>query len=210
MSDVIDVIKKRRSIRKYTARRVTKETLKEILEAARWAPSAHNAQPWRFIVLTDTPKKRELAKAMTAAWMADMSKDGTSSEVRESLSKLSVERFTRAPVLLVACLTMKDMIKYADESRRNSERDLAVQSLGAAVQNMLLAAHSNNLGACWFCAPVFCKEAVRQVLKIPEEAEPQALITLGYPAEKPHAPCRKSLENYAFSGFWGKKLQEGC
>ena len=83
MSDVIDVIKKRRSIRKYAARRVPKEILREILEAARWAPSAHNAQPWRFIVLTDMPKKRELANAMADAWMADMNKDGTSSEVRE-------------------------------------------------------------------------------------------------------------------------------
>jgi F420 biosynthesis protein FbiB-like protein len=143
---------------------------------------------------------------MANAWIADMTEDGTASETRENTSKASVERFTRAPVLIVACVTMKDMIKYADEPRQRCERDLAVQSLGAAIQNMLLVAHSKNLGACWFCAPIFCKDTVRKVLKIPEDAEPQALIALGYPAEKPRAPYRKPLENYSYLDCWGKKL----
>jgi len=210
MDNIMDLIKERRSIRSYSSRKVPISVLRQVLEVTRWAPSAHNAQPWRFIVLIDEPSKKELANAMANAWITDMIKEGILPEAREEVTKTSIERFTRAPVLIAACLTMKDMINYEEKSRQNSERDLAVQSLGAAVQNMLLVAHSNNLGACWFCAPVFCKEAVRQVLKIPEEAEPQALITLGYPAEKPRAPDKKSLENYAFSGFWGKKLQEGC
>jgi len=206
MGHIIDAIKERRSIRKYSSRPVSTEILSEILEAARWAPSAHNAQPWRFIVLIDTSLKQELSEAMANAWTADMTEDGTPSETSENTSKASVERFTRAPVLIVACLTMEDMIKYADESRQKSERDLAVQSLGAAIQNMLLVAHSKNLGACWFCAPIFCKDTVRKVLKIPEDAEPQALIALGYPAEKPRAPYRKPLENYSYLDCWGKKL----
>ena len=102
---------------------------------------------------------------------------------------------------------MQDMLEYEDELRRKSERDLAVQSLGAAIQNMLLTAHSKGLGACWYCAPVFSKEMVRKVLRIPEEVEPQALIPLGYPAEKPLMPRRKSLGEIAFWGRWGKKLE---
>ena len=206
MGHIIDAIKERRSIRKYSSRPVSTEILREVLQAAGWAPSAHNAQPWRFIVLIDTSLKQELSEAMANAWTADMTEDGTPSETRENTSKASVERFTRAPVLIVACLTMEDMIKYADESRQKSERDLAVQSLGAAIQNMLLVAHSKNLGACWFCAPIFCKDTVRKVLKIPEDVEPQALIALGYPAEKPRAPYRKPLENYSYLDCWGKKL----
>jgi F420 biosynthesis protein FbiB-like protein len=206
MGHIIDAIKERRSIRKYSSRPVSTEILKEILEAAQWAPSAHNAQPWRFIVLIDASLKQELSEAMANAWTADMTEDGTPSETRENTSKASVERFTRAPVLIVAYLTMEDMIKYADEPRQRCERDLAVQSLGAAIQNMLLAAHANGLGACWFCAPIFCKDTVRKVLKIPEDAEPQALIALGYPAEKPRAPYRKPLENYSYLDCWGKKL----
>jgi len=206
MSCITDVIRERRSIRKYAPRPVPTETLREVLEAAQWAPSAHNAQPWRFIVLIDEPSKKELANAMANAWITDMIKEGILPEAREEVTKTSIERFTRAPVLIAACLTMKDMINYEEKSRQNSERDLAVQSLGAAVQNMLLAAHSKKLGACWFCAPVFCKEAVRTILKIPKDVEPQALIAMGYPAEMPPAPHRKTLENYAYAGSWGKNL----
>jgi coenzyme F420-0:L-glutamate ligase/coenzyme F420-1:gamma-L-glutamate ligase len=206
MGHIIDAIKERRSIRKYAPRPVSMEIIREVLEAAGWAPSAHNAQPWRFIVLTDASLKRELSETMADVWVADMTKDGIGSEAREKQRKASVERFTHAPVLIVACLTMKDMLRYADESRQKSERDLAVQSLGAAVQNMLLAAHANGLGACWFCAPIFCKETIRKILKIPDDVEPQALITLGYPAEKPRAPSRKPLENYSHLDYWGKKL----
>lgn len=205
MSCVTDAIKKRRSIRKYSSRTVSKEILSEILEAASWAPSAHNAQPWRFIVLIDKTLKQDLAEAMANAWMADMIKDGTPAEVREKMAKASVERLTSAPVLAVACVTMEDMIKHTDESRQMFEHDLAVQSLGAAIQNMLLTAHSKGLGACWFCAPIFCKDAVRKVLKTPEDVEPQALITVGYAAEKPRAPPRKPLQSLSYLDCWGKK-----
>jgi len=143
---------------------------------------------------------------MADVWVADMIKDGVASEARENQRKTSVERFAHAPVLIVACLTMQDMLRYADESRQKSEHDLAVQSLGAALQNLLLAAHANGLGACWFCAPIFCKEVIRKILKIPDDVEPQALITLGYPAEKPRAPSRKPLETYSYVDCWGKKL----
>jgi F420 biosynthesis protein FbiB-like protein len=206
MSCVTDAIKTRRSIKKYSRRRIPIKLISEILEAAGWAPSAHNAQPWRFIVLIDKALKQDLAQAMADAWMADMIKDGTPAEVRENMVKASVERFTCAPVLVVACLTMKDMIRYADASRQKCERDLAVQSIGAAIQNMLLAAHSKSLGACWFCAPIFCKDTVKKVLKITEDVEPQALIAMGYPAEKPSAPSRKPLQSYSYLDCWGKKL----
>jgi coenzyme F420-0:L-glutamate ligase/coenzyme F420-1:gamma-L-glutamate ligase len=206
MGYVMDLIKRRRSIRKFSPRQIDIAVVREVLEAAQWAPSAHNAQPWRFIILIDASLKRDLAEAMAAAWRADMTKDGVAVEVRENMAKASVERFACAPVLVVACLTMKDMAKYADELRQRCERDLAVQSLGAAVQNMLLVAHAKGLGACWFSTPSFCKETVRKVLKMPKDVEPQALIALGYPAEKPRAPSRKPLKSYTYFDDWGKKL----
>jgi coenzyme F420-0:L-glutamate ligase/coenzyme F420-1:gamma-L-glutamate ligase len=206
MDYIVELIKKRRSIRNYSPQKVESVVLREVLASARWAPSAHNAQPWRFIVLVDDVAKRDLVEAMADAWKADMIKDGVLAGVRETIDRVSVKRFTHAPVLIVTCLAMKDMRKYADESRQKCERDLAVQSLGAAIQNMLLVAHAKGLGACWFCAPIFCKETVRKVLKVPEDVEPQALITLGYPAEKPRAPHRSRLQNYAYLDCWGKKI----
>ena len=94
------------------------------------------------------------------------------------------------------------MSSQPDETRQKVERDLAVQSLGAAMQNLLLAADAKGLGACWFCAPAFCKEAVREALAIPSEVEPHALIALGYPDESPKAPPRKGLANYCFKDKW--------
>ena len=86
------------------------------------------------------------------------------------------------------------------------ERDLAIQSFGAAIQNLLLTAHAAGLGACWYCAPGFCKETVREVLKIPDSVEPQAFVILGYPAETPSVPPKKSLAENCFLNMWGSKL----
>jgi coenzyme F420-0:L-glutamate ligase/coenzyme F420-1:gamma-L-glutamate ligase len=96
------------------------------------------------------------------------------------------------------------MRKFPDDMSRRSERDLAVQSLGAAIQNMLLVANVEGLGACWFSAPSFCKETVRKVLEIPENVEPQALIAIGYPDEKVDVPKRRLLSDYCFGDSWEK------
>jgi F420 biosynthesis protein FbiB-like protein len=204
MSDVARAIRERRSVRKYLQKPVPEKNLREILEAATWAPSAHNAQPWRFVVLTEGPAKRALADAMAQAWLHDLEKDGVPKAARLESAHASAERFAGSPVLVVACVTLKDMDSYADAKRRKSERDLAIQSLSAAIQNLLLTAYAKGLGACWYCAPAFCQAAVRKALKIPEEVEPQALITLGYPDEKPEAPLRNPLEVSVFWDSWGK------
>ena len=197
-----DAIKKRRSIRKYLPRQVPQSIIKEVLAAAGWAPSAHNSQPWRFIVLADASVKRRLADAMGDAWVKDLQRDGITVESDKRTER--VERFATAPVLVLACLTVVDLRKFPDSERQMCERDLAVQSFGAALQNLLLAAHAKGLGACWFCAPAFCKETVRKILEIPNSVEPQAFIAMGYPAEKPRVPIKKLLEGYCFVDIWGK------
>jgi coenzyme F420-0:L-glutamate ligase/coenzyme F420-1:gamma-L-glutamate ligase len=204
MPDVFDAIRERRSIRKYQQKPVPQEIVEEILSAAQWAPSAHNAQPWQFIVLNDASVKRELAEAMAQSWAIDMTEEGT--KIDAEMRRARVERFATAPVLILACLTAEGMNRFPDEKRQNVERDLAMQSLGAALQNMLLAAFAKGLGACWFCAPGFCKETVRKVLKIPDKVDSQALVAMGYPAEKPIAPPRKLIEEYCFRDKWGSKL----
>jgi len=203
MQNASNMIKDRRSIRKYLDRPVPQRTIEEILDAARWAPSAHNAQPWRLTVLADKSVKHELAKAMAESWAEDTAKDGL--EIEDDKLNNRIDRFTNAPVLILACLSIDDMNKFSDEKRQTTERDLAMQSIGAAIQNMLLTAHMNGLGTCWFCAPAFCKETVTKVLKIPDQIEPEALITMGYPAEKPPAPPRKLLADYCFKDKWNLK-----
>jgi coenzyme F420-0:L-glutamate ligase / coenzyme F420-1:gamma-L-glutamate ligase len=204
MSNLDDAIKKRRSIRKYLPREVSQKIVLDVLEAAGCAPSAHNSQPWRFIVLQDPSVKRRLADAMADAWAKDMQRDGIAIEAAKRAER--VERFATAPVLVLACLTLEGLPKYSDVERQDTERDLAVQGFGAALQNLLLTAHAKGLGACWFCAPAFCKETVRKTLKIPDAVEPQAFVALGYPAEKPQVPIKKLLEGYCFVDVWGRSL----
>ena len=204
MSNLLDVLRQRRSVRKYQARPVPKELISEVLEAAGWAPSAHNAQPWRFIVLADPKIKRRLAEAMAEAWAADMARDGVT--VEPETVRFRVERFADAPALILACLSMDGMARFPEVERQKLEQDLAMQSLAASLQNMLLAAHSLGLAACWFCAPSFCKQTVRETLEIPSEIEPEALITFGYPDEEPPTPERKQVGDYCFRDKWGTKF----
>ena len=101
MSNMLDAIKERRSVRTYQSRTVPHELIEQVLVAAGWAPSAHNAQPWRFIVLADESVKRKLAEAMAESWAADIAKDGL--KIEEDKRKVRVERFncTRANTCLL-------------------------------------------------------------------------------------------------------------
>ena len=203
---ILSLFKNRRSVRDYSLREVSDKVLFEILEATRWAPSAHNAQPWRFIVVREPDVKRELAEAMASRWDKDMSKNGVPQENRESLIKTSIKRFTNAPILIIVCLTMEDMDKYPDRRRQKIEYVMAVQSVAAAIENMLLAAHAEGLYSCWFCAPLFCQDVVRKVLGVPRNVEPQALVTLGYSAERLEPPPRKLLQEIVHQDRW----REAC
>ena len=86
------------------------------------------------------------------------------------------------------------MDRYPDDKRNAAEHTMAVQSTALAAQNLLLAAHNEGLGACWICAPLFCPDVVVKTLDLPPGWEPQALITLGYPAAPARESTRQPLE----------------
>jgi F420 biosynthesis protein FbiB-like protein len=145
------------------------------------------------VVIQSAATKRLLAETMAAAFRRDLERDGRlSTEVEDRIAS-SVGRFRRAPLLLLACLTMKPLDVYPDAVRQQAEYVMGVQSVAAAIQNILLAAYAEGLGSCWHCAPLFCAAEVRRVLKLPDDFQPQALITLGVAAESPNPPPRRSL-----------------
>jgi F420 biosynthesis protein FbiB-like protein len=156
--------------------------VQRLLEAAIWAPSAHNRQPWRFVVLSSAETRRALAAAMGERLRADLTADGAAPELIERDVSRSYSRISGAPLAIVVCLSMADMDRYPDGRRNEAEYIMAVQSVAMAAQNLLLAAHAEGLGACWMCAPLFCPDVVRNALNLPADWQPQALITLGYPA----------------------------
>lgn len=191
---LFDVMRTRRSIRRYADRPVGGEAVARLLEAAIWAPSAHNRQPWRFFVIQTEAVKLALAEAMGARLRADRLTDGDPPEAVEADAARSRARLAASPVVVAVCLSMADMDSYPDTRRKKAEYLMAAQSVAMAVQNFLLAAHAAGLGACWMCAPLFCPEAVSAALGLPAHWEPQALITLGYPANVGKPASRKSME----------------
>ncbi|MBS7646731.1 MAG: nitroreductase family protein [Candidatus Bathyarchaeia archaeon] len=203
--NVIETVKTRRSIRKFKNDKISRDMINLILDIARWAPSAHNAQPWRCIIIDDEKVKLKLANEMGKAWLLDLLGDGVPEDKAKEMVRIeSFERITKSPVVIIACLTMEDMHKYPDKRRQRAEYMMAVQSVAAYVQTLLLLAHHFGLGACWICAPLFCQKAIRKALGLPRKIEPQAMIIMGYPDEKPKPPQRKDLDEICSYNFWHK------
>lgn len=178
-----DVVFSRRSIRRYAPQAIPESTLERILTAAMWAPSAHNRQPWRFVLVSGVQQKRDLAKAMGRRLRRDLQADGLPEDAIEKDTQRSFERISSAPALILICLSMEDMDSYPDQERQRNEWIMATQSAAMAGQNLLLAAEAEGLGACWMCAPLFCTDVVRETLALPAGWQPQGLITLGHAAE---------------------------
>ncbi|MBL8115964.1 MAG: nitroreductase family protein, partial [Anaerolineae bacterium] len=183
----------RRSIRRYRNEPVSRDVIIDLLNQAIWAPSAHNRQPWRFAVVDDVVQKEALARAMGDRLRRDLQADYVPEDVIEADVSRSYRRITSAPVVIILSLSMIDMDVYPDERRNWNEFLMAVQSTAMAGQNFMLAAHRTGLGTCWMCAPLFSGDVVKESLELPDDWQPQALITVGYPAEV-REKTRKPLE----------------
>jgi nitroreductase len=163
--DLSEAIKGRRSIRTYKRLDLPQETIDKLLEAARWAPSAGNVQPWAFVVVSSPQTKRNL-----------------------SLAAYGQEDLKEASVVIVVCADEK----RAEQSYGARGKNLyCLQDTAAAVQNILLTAYSLGLGSCWVGA--FKEEEARKVINAPKEMRPVALIPIGYPDEAPPPRSRRPV-----------------
>jgi PPOX class probable F420-dependent enzyme len=190
----------RQSVRAFQERPVPRAALEEMVEAARWAPSPHGAQPWRVVVLTRSVAKRALANAMGEEWRRTLAMDGEDEETVARRLHLSQQRIEGAPALILACLYLADLDRYPDPDRQRAEEVMAIQSLGAALQNMLLAAYSLGLDTGWMCAPLFAQRTVRAALDLDVSLIPHALISVGYkaaePRRRPHRPASELIARF--------------
>ena len=183
-----NLLRSRRSVRWYRPEPIPTEILDRILTSAARAPSAHNRQPWRYLVLTGPGGKDALARTMGARLAEDRRRDGDAdAAIRDDVER-SYRRIVGAAAVIVVALTLEPMDHYPDAARSRAEYLMTVQSTAMATQNLLLAAHAEGLGACWMCAPLFCQLDVRTVLEMPDDWEPQGLITIGYGAGEPRPP----------------------
>ncbi len=183
----------RRSVRRFSDRPVPRDLVEHILEAARWAPSPHGRQPWRFAVLTQPATKARLAAAMGDEWRATLAQDGEPATAVAQRLAASQSRIRTAPTIILPCLYLADLDQYPDPDRQAAEMTMAIQSLGAAIQNMLLTAYHVGLDMGWMCAPLFCQSVVQAALALPEAWLPHALLPLGYAAADPKRRPRRPL-----------------
>ena len=180
------VISSRRSIRAYEDKPVSDEILQELLEAGTWAPSAVNLQPWYFVAIKSKEQMKKLVEIMGIV------SQRIEPNLKERFAKhpAVVEETTRfvrqmggAPVCILA-FQYKPNYDKMDSS--------IVQSVAAAIENILLAAVEKGLGGCWLTAPL--EAAVGDELRelfAPGKGPLVAMLTIGYPAQNPKAPTRK-------------------
>jgi coenzyme F420-0:L-glutamate ligase / coenzyme F420-1:gamma-L-glutamate ligase len=194
-ADLHNFLRSRRSIRRFKPEPVSDSVIQNVLSTAACAPSAHNRQPWRFVVITSPAVKSQLAEAMSREFEGDLLRDGLSPEKIQAQLKRSKERITCAPVAIIVCLDMSEMDSYPDEKRQQAERTMAVQSVAAAGLQLLLAVHAEGLGGVWVCSPLFTQETIRRTLDLSPTWEPQSMFFVGYADKNPEARERKSIES---------------
>jgi F420 biosynthesis protein FbiB-like protein len=182
-TDLLIFLRTRRSIRRFKPDPVPDSVIQSILSTATYAPSAHNRQPWRFVVVTSPVIKAQLAAAMAQDFERDLIRDEVPAEKIQAQLKRSRERIICAPIVIVLCLDMSEMDSYPDEKRQQAERTMTVQSVAAAGLQLLLAAHAEGLGGVWVCSPLFAQETIRQTLDLSESWEPQGMFFVGYADE---------------------------
>lgn len=192
--DLFDVLVERSSVRSFQREAIPADLVRKAIGAAGWAPSPHGTQPWRFVVLESAGERARLADAMASTWRDQLLLDGQSAEVVETRLQRSKDRLTRAPFVVVLCLFLGEAHSYPDPDREAAESLMAVQSLGAAAQNFLLALHAQGLDSGWMCAPLFCPEMVRNTLSLDDTLTPHAMFPIGRAAAPPKRRPRRSVD----------------
>jgi len=184
--EIFETIKKRRSCRHFDIKEVENEKIQAILEAGGWAPSNLNSQPWRFIVVRNAEVKNQIKDIAEEAKQYLMEKHCV-----KWLKHYPLDFLDQAPVFIAVT---------ADPDKAGPDRYLQEKAIShmfsccAAIQNMLLVAHSLGLGSLWFS--LFDREPVKNLLNIDEKMELIALVLIGYPASAPKDIQRKPVMEF--------------
>ena len=192
--DLHILLRSRRSVRRFTPDPIPGDMIQRILETTISAPSAHNLQPWRFVVLTGTEAKSHLAETITDKFRQDMIADRIPEADIQARVRQAVRRAMESPVIIVLCRERTKIKPQPDAVRQQVEAIMGVQSVAMAGLQLLLAANVEGLGGTWICWPLFAPDETSRALGLTSDWEPQGMVFLGYPAETPEMPARISLQ----------------
>jgi coenzyme F420-0:L-glutamate ligase / coenzyme F420-1:gamma-L-glutamate ligase len=191
-----DVLPARRTVRSFTTQPVDPAAVARAIEAALTAPAPHHSEPWRFVIVSSEAARASLLGAMHEAWVADLRGDGFTEE--------QIARRTRrglplrdAPLIVVPCLELSAAHDYPDDRRSAAERAMFTVSMGAAVQNFLVALAVENLGSAWISSTLFCQDVAARALDLPPGWRPMGTVAIGHPAAAP--PVRPPRDPAAFT-----------
>jgi len=198
-SILLDIIKQRRSVRKFNPEPVDDKIIQQIIEAASMAPSATNSQNWRFIAVKSEEKRKELVTAIEEQ-IKEYSALITSKRAYNEFNAYArfFTFFSSAPLVLAVVkipytsFSMRIMQRYGISPEALEAADS--QGPSAAIQNMLLAAHALGYGACWMTGPLIARSKLEKVLKIESPDSLMALIPVGKTETNPAVPKRKPME----------------
>jgi coenzyme F420-0:L-glutamate ligase/coenzyme F420-1:gamma-L-glutamate ligase len=176
-----DVLAERRTVREFTTDPVDPAAVRRAIAAALTAPAPHHSEPWRFAVLESAAARTALLDQMLAAWQADLRGDGfTEEQIARRVRR--GEPLRRAPLIIVPCLLAEAAHEYPDQRRNAAERAMFAVSMGAAVQNLLVALAIEGLGSCWVSSTLFCQPVAAAALDLPPGWEPMGAVGVGHPA----------------------------
>ena len=194
-----NILRSRRSYKlEFNDREVNIALIEESIELARWAPSAHNSQFWRYVIIDQGSSRENLIENMNKKLKNDLLRDGRSKDYIQRKIEKTRTNFLSCPYLILLCLDKKDLEKYSDSEREKNEYIMGVQSVSASATYLLLAFEIKGLAACWYCAPLFAKDIIKDTLNLPNSFIPMAFFTVGYSMKESPKPNRKDLKDIIF------------
>jgi len=190
-----DVPLARRTIRAFTAEPVDPAAVRRAVATALTAPAPHHSEPWRFVICETAEARTRLVDAMRSAWTADLRGDGfTPEQITRRLRRGDVLRL--APLIIVPCLVTDAAHDYPDERRNRSEQAMFTVSMGAAVQNLLVALAVDGLGSAWISSTLFCQDVAAAAMDLPAGWRPMGAVAVGHPAEQARSRPPREPEDF--------------
>ena len=202
--DLFDAIKGRTSIRRFKDRPVPDGDIERIIDAGRLAPSANNTQPWSFLVIRDKAVLKQMAEAVREMVdrMIPHAEDEKQSQRLAAYKSSFYTFFEKAPVVVAVFMEGYDAssdrllarMGFSPEEVMRLRPNPGLQSVAAAIEHMLLAAHALGYGSCWMTGPLVAQETFEKLLGYGKEKFIAALLPVGVPDEHPEVRPRKALD----------------